>query len=95
MVIKPKPIPVNKYNSNGYKRLNIKEEEKYPSSLLFTFLNDNEDNGPQSPTCCGSTTVNADVIKDKTGSFERKSSGGSFKVCNHNFSCIGLFQYIE
>jgi hypothetical protein len=47
-------------------------------NVITTSLN--EDNGPQSPRCCGSTTGNANVTTLSTGKFERKSSGGSFKV---------------
>ena len=63
--------------------MNVKAEEQGTSSLISTMLND-QDYGPQSPLCCGSTTANVDVIKVKTGNFERKSSGGSFKVIIHS-----------
>ena len=53
------------------------------SSLLSVSIDDNNNIGPQSPICCGSTTAHANVNKTKTGKFERKSSGGSFKVTFH------------
>ena len=56
----------------------IKPESNRVTGMVKT-LHDNE-LWPQSPPCCGSTTSNAKVSKEKTGKFERKSSGGSFKV---------------
>ena len=52
-----------------------------------------KDEGPQSPRCCGSTTANANVTKISTGKFERKSSGGSFKVINSSVINIATVVY--
>ena len=50
------------------------------SNVLYSALtNDGE---YISPSCCGSTTANADVDRKSTGLFERKASGGSFKVAS-------------
>jgi len=49
---------------------------KYDKTLASKFIEPE----PHSPRCCGSTTANKNVTKVKTGRFERKSSGGSFKV---------------
>ena len=68
--------------------MNIKKEDKEASSLISTRLNGDKD-GPQSPLCCGSTTANGNVTTVKTGNFERKSSGGSFKVSIK--ICLRLF----
>ena len=59
----------------------IKPESKQVTGIVNN-LHGN-DLGPQSPSCCGSTTSNVKVSKEKTGKFERKSSGGSFKVVKH------------
>ena len=39
-------------------------------------------NGASTPPCCGSTTVNADTIREPTGAFSRQASGGSVKLSN-------------
>ena len=49
-------------------------------SSFFVRSSNNEEPEPHSPRCCGRTTANKDVTNIEIGKFERKSSGGSFKV---------------
>ena len=56
---------------------NLVAHDNFNNLLSSSLMNED---GPQSPRCCGSTTSNADVTKVGTGKFERKCSGGSFKV---------------